>query len=196
MKTPVDGTLAPAVPSSTYAGSAAPISSTSSTSRIASVQRRNASQIQRDVRDASGTNLNTNDASGFGLDRPYLGWNTYPTAQEASPPASTSSGSFVSLLTLSGEPQHPKIRVRIRALTGAGTSGEVRLIDRTTGQVIAGPTAVGVASAAEFDLEGALVAPTLSGAGAPMRVDVQARITAGANTIGVLVMHAIGKGSS
>ena len=147
------------------------------------------------VKDQSGTTLIANDSTGFGLKRPYLEWHAYPTAQETTPVDSTSSGSFVSLVTVSNEPQHPRIRVRVRAVTGAATSGEVRLVDRATGQVIAGPLVVGLATAVESNLEGALVAPTLSGGGAPMRVDVQARTTAGANTIGVLVMHAVGVGT-
>jgi hypothetical protein len=147
------------------------------------------------VKDTSGTTLVANDASGFGLKRPYLDWNVYKTAEEAAPTATTSSGTFVSLLTLSSEPQHPRLRVRVRAVTGAATSGQVQLVDRATGQVIAGPLVVGLNTAVEANLEGALVTPSLSGAGAPMRVDVQAKITAGASTIGVLVMHAIGVGT-
>lgn len=159
------------------------------------VQRRATRTAAAQVRDQSGTNLVANDATGFGLKRPYLEWRAYPTAQETTPADSTSSGSFISLVTLSNEPQHPRLRVRIRAVTGAATSGEVRLVDRATGQVIAGPVAVGLATSLEVNLEGSLVSPTLSGAGAPMRVDVQARTTAGASTIGVLVMHAIGVGT-
>lgn|SRR5512139_1432169 len=166
----------------------------SSENRTQSVRTRKQTRNQKKVQDTSGTPLVQADAQGFGLNRPYLGWNVYPTAQETTPPASTSSGSFVALLTLSAEPQHPRIRVRIRAITGAGTSGEVRLRDRATGTVIAGPAVVGVAATVETQMEGALINPTLAGAGAPMRVDVEARITAGANTIAVLVMHALGKG--
>jgi hypothetical protein len=166
-----------------------------STNRAAAVNRRSAKKKQTKVKDSSGTNLITNDASGFGLKRPYLAWNSYPTAQETTPAASTGSGTFTALLTCAVEPQHPRIRVRVRAVTGAATSGEVRLLDRATGQVIAGPLVVGLATAVESSLDGTLVAPSLSGAGAPMKVDVQARITAGASTIGVLIIYVVGIGT-
>lgn len=163
--------------------------------RSSSRVRRQQKQQQAKVKDQSGTNLVANDASGFGLKRPYLAWNVYPTAEETAPARSTTSATFVALLTAAIEPQHPRIRVRVRAVTGAATSGEVRLRDRVTGQVIAGPLVVGTATTVESNLEGALVAPSLSGAGAPMKVDVEARTTAGASTIAVLVVYAIGVGT-
>jgi hypothetical protein len=169
----------PARPAVTYAGAGGP-----------GVPRPKMSTLQ--VRDASGTNLVTNDPGGFGLARPTVGWNTYPTAQETTPPESTGSGSFVALRTVAGEPQHPRLRVRVRAVTGAATSGEVRLRDRTSGTVIAGPLAVGLATTVEANLDGTLITPAL---GAATKVDVEARITAGAATIAVLVVYATGIGS-
>lgn len=165
--------------------------------RTGSVSNRKNRKAQTSkVKDAgSGTGLITNDKT-FGLDRPYLAWNTYPTAEESAPTVTTTSGSFVSLLTCAIEPQHPRIRVRVSATTGAATTGEVRLVDRATGTVLAGPLLVGAAATVEGNLDGVLIAPTLSGAGAPMKVDVQARRTAGANTIGVVVIYAVGIGSA
>lgn len=125
------------------------------------------------------------------LNRPYLGWHHYPTAEETTPPQSTGLGTFVALRTLASEPQHPGLRVRVRAVTGAGTAGEVRLVDRITGTVIAGPLIVGTATTVEANLEGTLVNPVLEVA---MKVDVEARITAGASTIAVLVVYVIGIG--
>lgn len=180
----------PSTPSVTYASTV----TGTTTARSESLATRQASRTQRAVQDTSGTVVVGADAAGFGLDRPYIPWNVYPTAEETTPSRSTSSGSFVSLLTCAIEPQHPKIRVRCKAITGAGTSGEVRLRDRATGTVVAGPQSIGIATSLEFQLEGALIAPTLAGAGAPMRVDVEARTTAGANTIAVLVLYALGKG--
>lgn len=181
---------AASTPSVTYAASA----SGAPSNRAASAKARKASRSQKKIADTSGTELVGADAAGFGLNRPYLQWRVYPSVQETTPAEFTGSGAFVSLLTVAAEPQHPSIRVRVRVVTGAGTSGEVRLRDRATGTVIAGPLVVGIATAVEGSLEGALVAPTLAGAGAPMRVDVEARITAGASTIGVLVLYALGKG--
>jgi hypothetical protein len=186
----------PSLPAYSYSSSAdSPTIGSSYLSRQASRDARTAYQQQAAVADASGTNLITNDATGFGLNRPYLPWNVYPTANEAAPPQTTTSGSFGSLLTCSNEPQHPKIRVRVRVVNGAGTSSEVRLTDRVTGTVLSSVLVVGSGSTVESDLEGSLVAPSLAGAGAPMRVDVQARRTGGANSVAVLVLHALGKGS-
>lgn len=187
------GGAAPSTPSVLYATTASRTGGVTS-SRAESARNRKQARKQKKVQDTSGTALVQADAAGFGLDRPYLDWRVYRTTEETTPTESTSSGSFVSLFVAATEPQHPKIRVRFRATTGAGTSGEVRLRDRATGQVVAGPFSVGTATTVEGQLEGALVAPTLSGAGAPMRVDVEARITSGANTIAVLVIYAIGKG--
>jgi hypothetical protein len=156
---------------------------------------------QKVVRGSDAVALVTNDSSGFGLQRPYIPWFTYATNLETNPAAaavvSTTSGSFVQLLTCAIEPQHPRIRVRVRVVTGAGTSGEVRLRDRLTGQVLVGTgvLVVGVASTVESNLDGTLVAPILTGAGAAMKVDVEARTTAGANSIAVLVVYAIGIGT-
>jgi hypothetical protein len=156
---------------------------------------------QKVIAGADAVPLVTNDVSGFGLQRPYITWNTYATNLETNPAAaavvSTTSGSFVSLLTCANEPQHPRIRVRVRVVTGAGTSGEVRLRDRLTGQVLTGTgvLVVGVAATVESNIDGTLVAPILTGAGAAMKVDVEARTTAGANTIAVLVVYSIGIGT-
>lgn len=179
----------PSTPSVTYSDS---ISGTGG--RLSSVQSRQTARTQKVVQDTSGTQLVGADAAGFGLDRPYLDWRAYRTVEETTPADSTSSGSFVALVTLASEPQHPKIRVRFKAITGASTSGEVRLRDRATGTVIAGPFVVGSGVSIEGQLEGALISPTLSGSGAPMKVDVEARVTDGASTIAVLVLYALGKG--
>ncbi len=193
----------PSSPAISFASSAQVARSTtsggSSRTRSTARSRRAAKRNQKSVRDQSGTNLVTNDASGFGLNRPYLPWNVYATNLETAPGAapvtSTTSGAFVALLTCATEPQHPRIRVRIRAVTGAGTAGEVRLRDRATGQVLGAILVVGTAATVETNLDRTLVAPALTGTGAPMKVDVEARITAGANTIAVLVVYAIGIGS-
>lgn len=183
---------APSTPAVTYASSA---KATSSPSRAAkSVAARQTSRTQKAISDTSGTALVQADTAGFGLKRPYLDWGVYQTTQETTPPVSTTSAAFVALFTAASEPQHPSIRVRVKVVNGVGTSGEVRLRDRATGTVIAGPLSVGIAATVEDQLEGALVAPTLSGAGAPMKVDVEARRTAGASTVSVMVLYAIGKG--
>jgi hypothetical protein len=186
---------APSSPAYTYSSSSDSGVGDSYLSRQAARVARTSYQTAVAVADASGTSLITNDAKGFGLDRPYLAWNVYLTANETTPPVSTTSATFVSLWTCSIEPQHPNIRVRVRVVNGAATSGEARLVDRVTGQVISNILSIGSGSTVEADLEGPLVAPSLFGAGAPMRVDVQARRTGGANAVAVQVLHALGKGS-
>lgn len=182
----------PSTPSSTYAGAAS--GGNTSGFQAASVTQRQTLRSITSATDAgTGTSLIGNSTS-FGLERPYLDWRVFKTADETTPPDSTTSATFVSLFTASAEPQHPKIRVRFKAVAGATTTGEVRLVDRTTGVVIAGPTVIGSGATVIANLEGSLVAPSLAGAGAPMLVDVQVRRTSGANTVALHVYHAIGKG--
>lgn len=173
--------------------------SRSSTNRAGSVAKRQQKITATKPRDqASGQALIAQDES-FGLARPYIPWNVYAANLETTPagPAvmDTTSGSFVNLLTCASEPQHARLRVRVLAKTGAATTGEVRLVDRATATVLAGPLVVGAASTVESNLDGTLISPTLTGSGAPMKVDVQARTTGGGSNIGVLVVYAVGIGS-
>ena len=167
-------------------------------SRTAARTARVAAQDATAIADASGTVLAGNDELGFGLDRPYLGLNIYATAEETTPTKTTVNGTFENLWTVSAEPQHPKWRVRVRVVNGAGTAGEVRLVDRATGTVISSILVVGSAATVEQDIDGTLFNPVLKssgGVGVPMKVDVQARRTGGANTVAVLVLHVLGKGT-
>lgn len=184
----------PSTPSSTYAGAAS--GGNTSGFQAASVAQRQALRAAKSATDANSGTLLVGNATSFGLERPFLDWRVFKTADESSPPDSTTSGSFVALFTASSEPQHPKIRVKFKAVAGVGTTGEVRLRDRATGQVIAGPTVIGSGATVTATLEGSLVAPTLSGAGAPMLVDIEARRTGGVNTIALFIYHALGKGEA
>lgn len=185
-----EGSGSPSTPSVIYSASA---SGSSSGNRTSSLAARKTARQQKALQDASGSVIIGADDGGFGLKRPYLDWRVYRTADETTPPEVTTSGSFVSLFTCASEPQHPKIRVRYKVVNGAGTSSEIRLVDRTSGTVVAGPDVIGSAVTQEGQLEGSLVAPTLSGSGAPMKVDVQARRTGGANNVTVMVIYAMGK---
>ena len=120
-----EGGNAPSLPAYSYSSSAsAPTIGASYASRTAARTARVTYQQAQAVADASGTNLVTNDSSGFGLNRPYIPWNVYLTSQEATPAVNTTSGTFVALWTLSAEPQHPSIRCRVLVNNGAGTSSE------------------------------------------------------------------------
>lgn len=190
---------APGLPSTTYASGirtgGAVQTATGSGSRAAARAKRQAKQDQKTATDASGTNLSSNDQGGFGLDRPYLQWGFYQSAQEAAPSVTTASGTFVALWTVSSEPQHPKVRVRVRVVNGVGTTAEVKLVDRLSGTTISSILAVGSGATVEDNLDGTLISPSLSGSGAPLKVDVHARRTGGAGSVGVLILHAVGKGS-
>jgi hypothetical protein len=169
-----------------------------SRNRSDSVKRRQTKNTQTKPRDqSSGQALVQQDVS-FGLVRPYIPWNVYDAADEVNPSKTTTSATFVSLFTCAIEPQHARIRVRYRVVMGVATAGEIRLVDRATGNVLSGggPIAIPLASTVEDNMDGVLVAPTLTGAGAPMKVDVQGRTTAGANTLGLLVVYAVGIGSA
>jgi hypothetical protein len=135
--------------------------------------------------------LSNDGASGQGLARPYIGWQVNRTSDIASPPVSTSSGTFVSLWTLVGEKQHPKIRTVVLVLTPGGTTGEVQLRDPATATIIDGPDTVGSGTFAYFLLEGSIPG-TFSNL---KTLDVEARVTGGAGAISLFPIYAVGKQS-
>lgn len=166
-----------------------------STNRAGSVQKRQQKIATTKPRDqASGQALVAQDEV-FGLKRPYIPWHVYDSDDETTPSKTTVSGTFVSLFTAAMEPHHARIRVRVKVVMGLTTAGEVRLVDRATGTVINGPLVVASGTTVETNLDATLLNPTLSGAGAPMKVDVQGRVTGGANSLGLLVVYAVGIGT-
>jgi hypothetical protein len=201
---PENGSV-PRLPSIAFAPGAAPSARSqptrntsgggrSTTNRAGSVARRQRKIETTKPRDQTTGTALVSQAASFGLDRPYIPWNVYPTAEETTPATLTASATFVSLLTCCIEPQHPKIRVRVRVVMGAATAGEVRLVDRATGTVMFGPVAVPAAGVVETNLDASLISPSLSGAGAPYKVDVQGRVTSGGASLGLLVLYAVGTG--
>lgn len=188
---PGAGSAARAQPTRSGAGG----SSSAPTNRAASVQRRAQKNAETKPRDQASAQPLIEQAASFGLKRPYIPWNAYPTATEAAPADTTASATFVSLVTVAAEPQHPQVRVRVIIVNTSTAQSEVRLLDRATGTVLAGPVSTGAGLSQEAALTGTLINPTLTGAGAPMKVDVQARVTAGAGNVAVTVVYALGLGT-
>lgn len=128
-----------------------------------------------------------------GLGRPWL---PIPFVSHSStvPTDTTTSGTFTGLLSARYNMQHPKIvaQVLCRASDGS-TSGEVRIINATSGDAITSVGTIGL---------GAYTTLTLGPNNIPnadiqeeIELEVQARRTAGAGTIGVRMLGCWGRQS-
>lgn len=137
--------------------------------------------------DRSGAIIAGDDTtSGQGLARPYLPIPFYPYLD---PPAITTTASTFTTLMRSAAhaKQHPRIQVGVTVQTGSGTTGEVRLWNRTSGVAIGSTLTIPANSWADYN-----IGPAALG-GAHMDtidLDIQARRTGGAGTIGVQVIGA------
>lgn len=141
------------------------------------------------IRDRVGNAIVADDTtSGQGLSRPFIG---IPFGEYIQAPTSTTtSGSFVTMQRATIYKQHPRLLVKLLAqASAAGTTGEVRLWNSTTGEQIGSTMTVGSGAF----IEGFLGPGAVSGAHEdPLDIDVQARRTAGAGTIGTRVLTAWG----
>ncbi len=139
------------------------------------------------IRDRAGNAIVADDTtSGQGLSRPFV---PVPFADYDVPAVTTTSGTFTTLQRASIYKQHPRLIVHVLVQTSSGTSGEVRLWNATAGEQI-GATEVIATN---------VYVQTFIGPGAvngdheaPLDIDVQARRTAGAGTIGTRVLTAWG----
>ena len=130
---------------------------------------------------------------GIGLARPHLNI-TFVDHSNIVPTNTTTSGALTSLSTARFQKQHPRIRadVLVRSSDGS-TTGEVQLRDPTAGVLLGSPTAItaafyGVITLGPFTFSGAHMDT--------VELEIQARRTAGAGTIGIRVMNAYGEGTS
>jgi hypothetical protein len=142
--------------------------------------------------DRAGNYVVTDDTtSGQGVARPYVPFGAF--ADNSAPTQTTQSATFVTVQTLVGYKQHPKITAQILCRSDtAGTTGEARLIDQANNQV--GPT-ITVASA-EFAYH-TLPASALLGAHlSQVSLNLQIRRTAGTGNIGARGVSAWGVESS
>lgn len=131
--------------------------------------------------------------SDMGLARPYLPIPFVPHSNTV-PTDTTTSGTFTSLLTGRYHKQHPYVRVEVLARASDGsTSGELQLRDGTNSVILTTtPVAVGLGAYGLF-----VLGPVYMNVShmSTVELEVQARRTAGAGTIGVRVMAAYGEQS-
>ncbi|TAK89379.1 MAG: hypothetical protein EPO06_12010 [Burkholderiaceae bacterium] len=139
------------------------------------------------VFDAAGNPLVAPDISGQGLATPYVPMMVLPATSVASPPMSTTSGSFTMLHRVYGIKQHPHVRVLALAVTDVSTSGEMRL--EVAGTPISGAEPIPLGDNSLHELECPVTGSHLD----DIAVDVMVRRTAGAGAVRVAVASAIGK---
>lgn len=143
------------------------------------------------IRDRAGNAVVADDTtSGQGLSRPFI---PIPFGEYIEYPTSTTtSATFVTMQRASIYKQHPKLLVRLLAqASAAGTTGEVRLWNSTTGEQIGTTLTVGSGAYIETFIGGS--DGVVNGAHEDiLDIDVQARRTAGAGTIGTRVLTAWG----
>lgn len=127
--------------------------------------------------------------SGVGIGVPYIPWG--PFVSNAQPTDTTTSGTFVTLQTALGSKMNPKIAMQVMARSDVGTTGEVRVIDED-GTQIGSTITVPAGTWTYYD-----IAPTaLPGAfKEPKSLNLQARRTGGAGSIGVCGISAEGRQS-
>lgn len=130
---------------------------------------------------------------GVGLARPHIPIQ-FVEHSNIVPTNTTTSGTLTPLVTARLQKQQPRIivDVLVRASTGA-TSGEVQLYDVGAAELLGSPTSItlglyGVVTLGPFEFDGGFMET--------VELEVQARRTAGAGTIGIRIMNAYGEGSS
>ena len=130
---------------------------------------------------------------GIGLARPHIGIN-FVEHSNTVPSVTTTSGSLTPLFTGRYQKQHPRIRVDVLARSSAGgTTGEVQLYDVAAATLLGSPTSItsafyGALTLGPFSVSGAYLST--------IEIEIQARRTAGAGTIGIRVMNAYGEGTT
>jgi hypothetical protein len=141
------------------------------------------------IRDADSNTLFAEDAIAGGLAAPLFGADAWYGVTEV-PAWTTSSATFVTLMTLSWRKQHPRVTAHYLARCSDGTTaGELRLVDGaglTVATVVLGAGAYVVGS----------VTGSVSGTHlASQSLQWQGRVTAGAGTVGVRGLSTFGVGS-
>jgi hypothetical protein len=131
------------------------------------------------IRDAQASTLFAEDVIAGGLARPYLSSDAWFGGTET-PAYTTTSGTFTTLQTLPWVKQHPRVTGHYLVQTGAGTTGELRLVDDSNTAI--GPI-ISIGAAAFFYSS---TTGSLSGRnGLETYLHWQARTTGGAGSIGV-----------
>lgn len=143
---------------------------------------------QWELQDSAGNVIVGDDILDIGLARPYIHFNFVEHANTV-PSITTTSGTFVPLGTGRFVKQHPYVTVEVlcRASDGS-TSGEVQLYNTATA------TSLGTATIALGDYSVKTLGPfaMVGTLFSYQELEVQARRTAGAGSIGIRVMNAYG----
>jgi hypothetical protein len=134
--------------------------------------------------------MSTDDVSGEGLARPYIPYNVTPSKYYLTAAAgeSVSGASFLSLWTLQGLKQHPRITVDVQVYTEATATGEVRLRDGITGTVLAGPVATVTNSNVNITLTATLSQAHMDW----VKLEVDARCVTGAGKVWTAINYVYG----
>lgn len=133
--------------------------------------------------------VSTDTLAGQGLATPWIPLRAIQSSEIASPSVTTTSASYTSLWRVYGPKQHPKISVAIIVKAIAGTTGMVRL--SVGGTLIGSELTVTDGMFAAEVLEA-----SVSGYHTELlTIDVDAKRTSGAGTIGVSVAYSIGRQS-
>lgn len=143
------------------------------------------------IHDAVGNAILAEDgASRQGLQRPYLAYNFVQTSHILLPPSLHTGGGYTPQWTVSGEQQHPVIRIQFRVYASGGDQAQVRIFDPDTGTVIA---QTGVVGDTIMHLEGPHASYDF---GRDFKYDIEIRRTSGAGPgVGLTLLKAEGKQS-
>lgn len=143
------------------------------------------------IHDAAGNAILAEDgAERQGLQRPYLPYNFVQTSYIFLPPSLHTGGSFTAQWTVTGEQQHPVIRIQMRVYAQGGDQAQVRIFDPETGTVVAQTGTIGDSI---IYLEGPHVSYDF---GRDFKYDVEIRRTSGAGPgVGLTLLRAEGKQS-
>lgn len=152
-------------------------------SPVFSLQGNNAADQYWAMRDNVGNIIFSDDGdSNVGIGRPWLPVPWVPSSGPTPPTETTTSGTFTALLSSRFIKQHPKLyaQVLVRASDGS-TSGEVQIAVSNGGDVIGNVATVGLGYYGLVTITGNLTGAHMT----ELELEVQARRTAGAGTIGV-----------
>lgn len=139
------------------------------------------------IRDKNGDPVFQVD-DDFGISIPQMLYGLTKTADIATPPVTTTSGTFTALWTAHGIVQSPRIKIRFLIQNPGGTTSEVRLTDPTLGITLAGPQAYG---SGFFNYDNIVGPLQFEGyADDRFKVDLEVRRASGAGTVATLAVYA------
>lgn len=123
--------------------------------------------------------------AGQGLARPYIPLGTFVDALV--PTATTTSTSFVTLQTLSGYKQHPKVVFQVLVYADSGTTGTIQIIDQSSNVVATTNLTSGQFGYVNFGPTAIVGTHEL-----PISLNIQGKVLTGAGKVGARGTYAIG----